>query len=147
MNDFGVSLVDFFTTKMLDADKTYIYKNGSLHVINSFENNPPLLNNQGFVKGDVLPPELITEAELETRLDQFSPNLGYERQFTDVDLTIEGLLPIAHNLNKIPSNVKVIDETGEVAIPDSLSDTSTVSTISLHSYRPLQGTWKVIVSA
>lgn len=147
MENFNVSLVEFFSTKVLDSDQTYIYQNGSLKLLNSPECHPQLLNSQGFIKDEVVPPELITEDELETRLDQFTPNLAFDRTFTDTDLTVAGLLPIAHNLNKIPSNLKVLDEQGEIAIPDSIHDTENLTIISLQSYRPLQGTWKVFVTA
>lgn len=72
---------------------------------------------------------------------------SYERTFTQQDLE-DGLLSLAHNLgNRYPSGVVVWDAQDVHITPDSVQsvDDNTLQ-ISLASYLPITGTWRVSVT-
>lgn len=71
----------------------------------------------------------------------------YELTFADTDLT-DGLLTVSHNLgNQYPSGVNVWDSQNGHITPDGVQavDANTLQ-VSLVSYAPLEGTWRVSVT-
>lgn len=70
----------------------------------------------------------------------------YEQSFTNVSLTIAGLLIVTHNLDTYPSAVKVWSNVGDEIWPDNVSySTSNVVVIDLSSFMPIVGTWTLSI--
>jgi hypothetical protein len=70
----------------------------------------------------------------------------YERTFTDSDLSIAGLLVVAHGLGTYPSAIGVWTNSGESVWIDSISyqDANTLI-LGLQSFRPITGSWKLSI--
>jgi hypothetical protein len=71
----------------------------------------------------------------------------YEVSFSNGDMVGTNYIAV-HNLATFPSGVAVYDENGIEVTPDSIQNngTSQVS-ISLESYAPINGTWRVSLTA
>ena len=75
-----------------------------------------------------------------------APEAGFERTFTQSDLSISHILPVTHNLGTYPSGVSVWLETGEQISPDRITYLSTDAiAILLESFVPFPGTGRVSV--
>ena len=71
----------------------------------------------------------------------------YERQFTQADLSVAGLLPVNHNLGNRPSGIRVWMGTGENIEPDEIEIvTVNAIAVNLQSFQPLVGTWTVSIT-
>jgi hypothetical protein len=70
----------------------------------------------------------------------------FEQAFTQIGLSALGLIVINHNLGGQPSGVTVIDETGVAVIPDywSVQGLNAIA-LSVASFMPISGTWKVSI--
>ena len=72
---------------------------------------------------------------------------GYSVQFGDADLSVAGILVTQHNLNLIPAAIAILDANGEWIYPDRIEAlTATTIAINLESFRPLQSSWRLVVS-
>lgn len=74
--------------------------------------------------------------------------IAFERAFTNTDLTVAGVLPVVHDLNRYPSGVVVWNPSGETVAPDGVDIVSpNAIAINLESFAPLSGTWRVSLVA
>jgi hypothetical protein len=70
----------------------------------------------------------------------------FEQAFTQIGLSALGLIVINHNLGGQPSGVTVTDEAGMLVIPDHWSvQGPNVIVLSVESFMPISGTWKVSI--
>lgn len=71
-----------------------------------------------------------------------------EREFTQADLSIAGVLPFIHGLGSDPSGVTVYDSQGETVTPDGWQRVSTQAiAVNLVSFVPISGIWKISAAA
>ncbi|BAU12897.1 hypothetical protein LEP3755_34300 [Leptolyngbya sp. NIES-3755] len=95
------------------------------------------------------PPTLLEQVEelVNARLSGIDSGRIYQKTFTDSDLSVAGKLPVIHGLNDVITNVRVTTNQGEEALPDSIKPESlNTLAIGLASFRPIEGSWKVVVS-
>ena len=80
-------------------------------------------------------------------LDAEKASRQFVSTFAQNNLTVNNIFIANHNLNLIPGNVTVWDNTNQRVNPDNIStiDENYVS-IDLSSYAPLVGIYKVVVS-
>jgi hypothetical protein len=72
----------------------------------------------------------------------------FEQTFTEASLSVAGVLPVIHNLNTYPSAVTVWTNTGIPLSADRVDFSgSNAIAVTLESFRPLVGTWRISIGA
>lgn len=80
-------------------------------------------------------------------LDAEKAKKQFVTTFTQNDLTVNNIFVVNHNLNLVPGNVTVYDDSNEQIYPNKiLSQGLNFVSIDLTSFAPLQGIYKVIIS-
>ena len=95
-------------------------------------------------------PRLVVQVGIQgpSGADGIDGGAVYQRSFTQSDLSVANALPVTHDLGVYPSSVLIWDEGGEVVIPDTIEYVSANAiAVSLSSFAPIQGQWKVLIGA
>ncbi|MBD2156232.1 hypothetical protein [Leptolyngbya sp. FACHB-16] len=110
------------------------------------------VNGQVTVEGVAGFSTAIVDAAIATYIAQNpvsgDAGIAFETTFTSTNLTVAGLLPVVHDLNRRPSGVVVWNPVGESVAPDGVDVISlNAIAINLESFVPISGTWRVSLVA